>query len=347
MKGILYVLFGGIVLGCSDRYLNDESLNAVKSEQVEAIRLADLSQTGIYGINGFIKQGNRLIVGPTYMQEGVAQTIDLDHPAGKVLSSKAVVSSKPFRALSAFNSWDGKSVTALDFKTGELIENAVSPLTRGITEASVIQLPRGEQHLIAVKTNDFVISTGFYGEGRYLLYSLVDGSVRYYLSYPDCPDYPVLQEKTKGMLYASSILRLRPDGQAFVCADMYSGMIDFCRVSPEGIERVKLEQLSYPKVKISETPGPQVAYKKENRFGFMDIAVTPERVYALYSGKTYARDRQGTFVSNRLLEYDWEGNLIQSFNFDVGLTGITYDEEEGFLYGITGDSKMSVVKLKL
>ena len=97
MKGILYVLFGGIVLGCSDRYLDDESLNTVKSEQVEAIRLADLSQTGIYGINGFIKQGNRLIVGPTYMQEGVAQTIDLDHPAGKVLSSKAVVSSKPFR----------------------------------------------------------------------------------------------------------------------------------------------------------------------------------------------------------------------------------------------------------
>ena len=347
MKGILYVLFGGIVLGCSDRYLDDESLNTVKSEQVEAIRLADLSQTGIYGINGFIKQGNRLIVGPTYMQEGVAQTIDLDHPAGKVLSSKAVVSSKPFRTLSAFNSWDGKSVTALDFKTGELIENAVSPLTRGITETSVIQLPRGEQHLIAAKTNDFVISTGFYGEGRYLLYSLVDGSVRYCLSYPDCPDYPVLQEKTKGMLYASSILRLRPDGQAFVCADMYSGMIDFCRVSPEGIERVKLEQLSYPRVEISETPEPQVLYRKENRFGFMDIAVTPERIYALYSGKTYARDRQGAFVSNRLLEYDWEGNLMQIFNFDVSLRGITYDEDEGLLYGITGDSKMSVVKLKL
>ena len=128
---------------------------------------------------------------------------------------------------------------------------------------------------------------------------------------------------------------------------MYSGMIDFCRVSPEGIERVKLEQLSYPRVEISETPEPQVLYRKENRFGFMDIAVTPERIYALYSGKTYARDRQGAFVSNRLLEYDWEGNLMQTFNFDVGLRGITYDEDEGLLYGITGDSKMSVVKLKL
>lgn len=128
---------------------------------------------------------------------------------------------------------------------------------------------------------------------------------------------------------------------------MYSGMIDFCRVSPEGIERVKLEQLSYPRVEISETPEPQVLYRKENRFGFMDIAVTPERIYALYSGKTYARDRQGAFESNRLLEYDWEGNLMQTFNFDAGLAGITYDEDDGLLYGITSDSKMSVVKLKL
>lgn len=56
---------------------------------------------------------------------------------------------------------------------------------------------------------------------------------------------------------------------------------------------------------------------------------------------------KGAFVSNRLLEYDWEGNLMQTFNFDVGLRGITYDEDEGLLYGITGDSKMSVVKLKL
>ena len=173
MKGILYVLFGGIVLGCSDRYLDDESLNTVKSEQVEAIRLADLSQTGIYGINGFIKQGNRLIVGPTYMQEGVAQTIDLDHPAGKVLSSKAVVSSKPFRTLSAFNSWDGKSVTALDFKTGELIENAVSPLTRGITETSVIQLPRGEQHFDCGENKRFRYLYGFLRGGT--LFALLSG----------------------------------------------------------------------------------------------------------------------------------------------------------------------------
>ena len=149
------------------------------------------------------------------------------------------------------------------------------------------------------------------------------------------------------MLYASSVLRVRPDGQAFVCADMYSGVIDFCRLIPGGIERVKLERLSYPVTEISETPVPRVLYKQENRFGFMDIAVTSERVYALYSGKTYERDRQGAFEGNRLFEYDWEGNLVRTLDFDVALTGITYDCDEGALYGIAGNAGVSLVKLRL
>lgn len=341
------MLVGGIMLGCTDRYMDDESIKMVKSERVKVDRLADLSQNGIFNVSGFIKQGKKLIVGETYMQEGVAQTLDLDRPAPVEGASRAVRSTKRFRALSSFNSFDGRSVTALDFKTGELIESPVSPLARGTTEETIVQLPEGVQHLIAVKTDDFVISTGFYEEGRYLLYSLRDGSARYCLSYPDCPGYPDLEEKTKGMLYGSSVLRLHPNGQAFVCADMYSGMIDFCRVTSKGIERVKMDRLSYPRVEITETPDTRVLYKKDNRFGFTDVAVTAERVYALYSGKTFKTDRQNAFQCNRLLEYDWEGNLLRSFDFNTALTGITYDEEEGALYGIAENTGISLVKLGL
>ena len=178
MKKLLYVLFGSILLGCSDRYMGDESMNMVKSECVKVVRLTDLAQAGLYDVSGFIKQGNKLIVGATYMKEGVARALDLESPLQEDLSLEKGNSSRRVRALSSFNSFDGKSVTALDFRTGELIENPISPLTRGTTEETIVQLPEGEQHLIAVKTDDFVISTGFYAEGRYLLYSLADGSAR-------------------------------------------------------------------------------------------------------------------------------------------------------------------------
>ena len=48
MKKFLYVLFGGILLGCSDRYMGDESMNMVKSEQVKVVRLTDLAQDNIH-----------------------------------------------------------------------------------------------------------------------------------------------------------------------------------------------------------------------------------------------------------------------------------------------------------
>ena len=134
-------------------------------------------------------------------------------------------------------------MTALDFRKGELVVNAVSSLARSGNSETVIKLPSGEQHLIAARVGDRVIATGLYDEGRYLLYSLPDQSARYFLSYPDHPVYPDLREKTKAMLYASNVLRVRPDGEAFVCADMYSGVIDFCRITADSIERVRLVRL--------------------------------------------------------------------------------------------------------
>lgn len=115
MKKFLYVLFGGILLGCSDRYMGDESMNMVKSEQVKVVRLTDLAQAGLYDVSGFVKQGNKLIVGTTYMKEGVARALDLESPLQEDFSLEKGNSSRRVRALSSFNSFDGKSVTALDF----------------------------------------------------------------------------------------------------------------------------------------------------------------------------------------------------------------------------------------
>ena len=347
MRNILCLLIGGILFGCSDHYLNNELVHIAKKEQIGTTHLMTLPQNEIYGANGYLKQGNKLIVGTAYMQESVAKVFDIEHQLKEVMPPKMESALKVSRILSSFNSFDGQSVTALDFRTGELLETSISPVTRSGAQESVIQLPKEEQHLVAVKTNDFIISTGLYEKGRYLLYSLADGSCQYYLSYPDCMGYHNIKEQTKGILYASGILRVRPDGKAFVCADMYSGLLDFCRLTDQGIERVRLERLSYPKTEILETPVVSVIYSSSNYLGFMDVAVTQERIYALYSGKTYERNRGSAFACNCLLEYDWEGNLIQRFDFDVALTRITYDYDEGLLYGITDDTEISLVRLNL
>ena len=347
MKRLLYVLFGVFLLGCSDRYEGNDNIDMIKSERVKSERVADLSRFGMEEMSGFVKRGERLVVGAVHAREGFARYMDLEKAEGDERGmSRSVSSSGRSRSLSSFCSFDGSSVTALDFRAGELVVSVVEPLARGgESRETVIPLPRGKQHLIAVKTNDFIISTGLYEEGRYLLYSPANGTARYFLSYPETPEFPDLREGTKAMLYASSVLRVRPDQRAFVCADMHSGVIDFCRVEGQVIERVKTVRLHYPRVKISEVPSPRVAYRKDNRLGFMDIAVTEDRVYALYSGKTYGLDRERAFECQTLLVYDWKGNPVRSILLDTALQGIAYDREENAVYGITCDSEMALVRL--
>ena len=38
--------------------------------------------------------------------------------------------------------------------------------------------------------------------------------------------------------------------------------------------------------------------------------------------------------------YDWEGNLLRTLYFGDALTRISYDREEGVLYGVTVDGSL-------
>lgn len=86
---------------------------------------------------------------------------------------------------------------------------------------------------------------------------------------------------------------------------------------------------------------PDVAYSRDNRFGFTDITVTSEKVYAIYSGHTY-RENPRTFQQCRqLLVFDWEGTLLETYALDTPLTHITVDVSENVLYAIGHDLNLS------
>lgn len=95
---------------------------------------------------------------------------------------------------------------------------------------------------------------------------------------------------------------------------------------------IDLKSLQHPKMKVSETPLPRVPYYRDNRFGFTDVAVSDDRIYALYSGKSYG---SGVCECRTLLVYDGEGNLVKSGSLDVSLVNVYYDTEEGAVYGMT------------
>lgn len=236
---------------------------------------------------------------------------------------------------------DGKSVLFYDFSLNKIVEYSAGQNQEMNTQ--IVELPEGKQHLAAIKGQDFMISTGLYDEGRYL-YTANTGEAKYFVSYPK---HPEMTEKLKSILYASSVLRIRPDEKNFVCADMYSGTMDFCRIENGKIELVKRLCLHAPDIRVQGNVNPKVRYTKENLMGFTDVAVSEDRVYALHSGKSFRQAGSDFSVCEELLVYDWEGNLTDRFKLPAAVTSIDYNAVENVIYAVENGADAAILKIKL
>lgn len=316
----------------------------VSQKTITTLPIIPLNKSEVAKITGFSKCGDKIILGH-FNAEYSAISINLKSKVreGILPSSRK---RKEKAGLSAFQ-MNNNEATTFNFRTGEFKELS-SPLSRsGSGNSNTIQLPKNQQHLQAVKAGPFVIATGIYEQGRYLLYCPETGIADYQLDYPSHPAYPSIKEKTKSILYASTVLKVRPDNQAFVSADIQSGNIEFCRIIGDRIEQVKAYCFHHPKVYINESAKCKVAYSRDNRSGFTDVAVSDDKVYAIYSGKTFRGNEQDFQQCNKMLVFDWQGNLLDTYSVDMPLTNISFDNTENMLYGLGRNPDPVLVQIPL
>lgn len=348
MKNLSYLLISFILLAVCSCSSEEEEIHALlpsndsKVQTMEVI--ASFDKWGIANPTGLTKSKHIFAVTNRTGQNNISLfEINNDKRIDRITRSRSNGQAFYTSALNA----TGNEVAALNFQNGQLF---VTPSNEnGIAETYSVQLPEGVQHLIAAKHEHFIIATGLYEKGRYMLYSLKEGSAAYFLSYPEHPDYPEINEYTKSVLYASNVLRIRPDGEAFACADMRSGILDICRINGKQIERIKLLTFYFPKVCITgSTPkNLKVAYDKSTIHGFMDLAVSNDRIYVLYSGKSKKKDRYNIGHCQTLITFDWQGNQLDTRSLEIPVSHICYDEEENALYGIGYTPETAIVKLSL
>lgn len=292
------------------------------STRLNVQKVENLSERGIFDAWGIVKLGDKFII-----------------------RTSSGVTAVPGKETALSRSRKGeKGVCLFDFTRKKIVE-----YTTGEGEeirSTPLELPEGEQHLAAVKGRDFSISTGIYSKGRYL-YTPTAGEAKYFVAYPVHPDYPGMTAKQKAILYASSVLRIRPDERSFVCADMYSGGIDFCAIDNGSITLVKRVCFHTPDVQVRGKENPKIAYTRNNRMGFSDVTVSGDRVYALYSGKTYNESGKDFYTCNELLVFDWDGNLLNTYMLDKSAVGVSYDEGESVLYAVSNAPDIPMFRVRL
>jgi hypothetical protein len=306
--------------------------------------ILSLEEQGITRPTGMVKRGRFLSIGRQGRQHN-ASTIDL---AAGTRHDWLPRGDGEGEALAIYNLCTGGEgrVVAFDFLSGRLHARDVLHPTRAA--APPLSLASSDKHLAVAAGDTFIISTGLYARGRYRYYSIEEGTEEFFLSYPEHPAYPDLDAYTRGVLHASSLPRLRPDNKAFACIDTRSGILDICRVNGKSIERVCQHAYSYPRVRVTrDGKYPRVAYSRDNVNGFQDIAVSNDYIYALYSGKNFRGKLEDANKCLSLLVFDWEGRLARCYSLDKPASLLSYDEEEGALYGIAHLPGATLVKFNL
>jgi hypothetical protein len=153
-----------------------------------------------------------------------------------------------------------------------------------------------------------LIATGFFTEGRFVVYNKETHQFFYEGIYPENDVIRNISPRHKAALYNSSQMGIHPGGKRF--AIIYDGLFDlYEQTSNTEVKHLKANHYFFPEFTTNEI-GPAVVFSKHNKAGFLRIACDAQSIYLLYSD--YSVDellkKYSSFWGDRITAFDWDGN---------------------------------------
>lgn len=139
----------------------------------------------------------------------------------------------------------------------------------------------------------------------------------------------VLQHAYRGNLKAN------PSGSRLVFANRHAGFLEVFSSEGEPIRRIEGPFAFEPvfNVKMGEQ-GPSLATGDDLRFGYVDVATTNDRIYALFSGRTRAGHPDEAFYGRDVHVFDWGGTLLSVMHLDSDAMAIAVDPQRDRLLAV-------------
>ena len=201
-----------------------------------------------------------------------------------------------------------------------------------ISASSRVTLPlRGPAFVLSLvrRADGGFLAAGFFGEGR-LGHFTADGEYEGasgVLPTSDIEAPPeVVQHAYRGNLKAD------PAGNRLVLANRHAGFLEVFTSDGESVRRIDGPFPFEPvfKVKMGEK-GPSLATGESLRFGYVDVAATTDRIYALFSGRTRAGHPDDAVYGREVHVFDWDGTLQSVLQLDADAMAIVVDPQRGRL----------------
>lgn len=177
-----------------------------------------------------------------------------------------------------------------------------------------------------------LIATGFFSEGRLARFDRQGDLIGMVGSIPptSVSAPPAVRQHA-----FHSVMALSPDYKRVVLASRYAGLVEI-------YETHSWSQLSAdspfpfdPRFEVAESShGPVMAGSPHTRLGYVDVAVTAERIYALFSGRTPAGYQNRASFGEYVHVFDWSGKFLNALKLDAEVIAIALDETASTLYAV-------------
>lgn len=311
----------------------------------EPIEVKDM----IVGYPGGIQKLDGELIIMDYTADSMFHRIDIQHQA--YLGAFGVKGQGPdeFIHPTALHPYGNHALCGYDSGKREIKVLKKDSLSNRLTCSTLFKTSRLMAFDVIPYSSDKFVANGCFSDSAFCLldnhqeYLDVSGS------------YPIKDEKeasfscmTRAMAY-QGILRLTPNGRmAFVTA--HAKALYLYEIKDDKLLPLKRIIESYNEYTPDDSGGSgtySVIHKGDLPTCFRDLSVTDNRIYALYSGRSFKDYRQASDECAYIYIYDWEGNRKEIYQLDIPVRCFYVDEQEHVVYAIANNPDPTLVRFAL
>ena len=206
----------------------------------------------------------------------------------------------------------------------------------------MIRLDADARVLDPVWLDTMVVGVGFFASGRLALFNAEGRLLRRVGAEPPGSDnvpIPVRQHAFQSKLKAN------PSRTRLVLATRHADVIEI--YDPDGTRIAAPTPLFgfLPRFEVRDRRGEAVmATGDDLRFGYIDLATTDDRIYALFSGRTRRGFPGVANFGEYIHVFDWQGELKGVYRLDSEAISIAVDPAGGALYAIRHAPSPAIVR---
>lgn len=183
-----------------------------------------------------------------------------------------------------------------------------------------------------IDIDSFYIATGtggIFNEKRFIIF---DSNLKVINHLPGYPAYSEIENNdlVKALNYLSEI-RIKPDNSKMVIGSYIGGIFEIFDLDkiPDTISLIKRSTFHLPQFEIAKDIHKNLYCTENTIYGFENIFVTDNFIYALY----FDQNKESNFP-NRILVFDWDGEVVKQYIIDKALHGLCVDEVNFKIYGM-------------